>query len=191
MVPVGAILAGGAGRRIGGDKAVVELANRPLLLYPLDALRAVTPEVAVVAKRETALPSLAGEANVWVEPDEPRHPLTGIVHALRLAAGRPVLVVAADMVLLDEHTLLTLLATPLEGAPAVVPRVDGQIEPLCALYTAEALDALDGFDPGARVTDAVLALGPRLVDFEDATPFINVNAPEDLLTAAVLLRSRA
>ena len=190
MVPVGAILAGGAGRRIGGDKAVVELASRPLLLYPLDALRAVTPEVAVVAKRETALPSLAGEANVWVEPDEPRHPLTGIVHALRLAAGRPVLVVAADMVLLDEHTLLTLLATPLEGAPAVVPRVDGRIEPLCAFYTAEALDALDGFDPGARVTDAVLALAPRLVDFEDATPFLNVNAPEDLLTAAVLLRSR-
>src|SRR5919112_5249330 len=99
MVPVGAILAGGLGRRIGGDKAVVELANRPLLLYPLEALRSVTPEVAVVAKRDTALPSLAGEANVWVEPDEPRHPLTGIVHALRLSAGRPVLVVAADMVL--------------------------------------------------------------------------------------------
>ena len=100
----GAVLAGGAGRRIGGDKAVVELDNRPLLLYPLDALRAVTPEVAVVAKRETALPSLAGEANVWVEPDEPRHPLTGIVHALT-RGGQAGARVAADLPLVPAALL--------------------------------------------------------------------------------------
>ena len=36
---VGAILAGGGGRRIGGDKAIVELHGRPLISYPLEAVR--------------------------------------------------------------------------------------------------------------------------------------------------------
>jgi molybdopterin-guanine dinucleotide biosynthesis protein A len=34
------VLAGGRGDRIGGAKAMVELRGRPLIRYPLDALRA-------------------------------------------------------------------------------------------------------------------------------------------------------
>src|SRR4051812_49455051 len=91
--PVGVVLAGGLGRRLGGDKAIVELEGRALVLYPLEALHEVCDEVAVVAKRDTLLPPLAGIASLWVEPDEPRHPLCGVAHALRLALGRAVLVV--------------------------------------------------------------------------------------------------
>ena len=54
---VGVVLAGGPGRRMGGDKAVVALDGRPLLLYPLAALRAAgIADVALVAKRATELP---------------------------------------------------------------------------------------------------------------------------------------
>src|SRR6478609_3299075 len=89
-VPVGVVLAGGRGRRIGGDKAIVELEGRPLVLYPVEALHEVCDDVAVVAKRDSLLPALAGVADLWVEPDEPRHPLAGVAHALHLAAGRSV-----------------------------------------------------------------------------------------------------
>ena len=34
---------------------------------------------------------------VWIEPEHPRHPLVGIVQALALADGRPVLVCGADL----------------------------------------------------------------------------------------------
>src|SRR3954454_14456578 len=95
--PVGVVLAGGLGRRLGGDKAIVELEGRPLALYPLEALHEVCDQVAVVAKRDTLLPPLGGVAQLWSEPDTPRHPLTGVVHALRLAAGRSILVVAVDL----------------------------------------------------------------------------------------------
>src|SRR5215213_10959902 len=94
--PVGVVLAGGLGRRLGGDKAIVELEGRALVLYPLDALHEVCDDVAVVAKRDTLLPPLAGVADLWIEPDEPRHPLVGVAHALGLAVGRPVLVVPVD-----------------------------------------------------------------------------------------------
>ncbi|MDT7611122.1 MAG: hypothetical protein QOG96_5625 [Pseudonocardiales bacterium] len=50
MPPVGLLLAGGAGRRMGRPKALVELAGRPLLLRALDALRGggCTPLVVVL-----------------------------------------------------------------------------------------------------------------------------------------------
>src|SRR4051812_3660879 len=107
--PVGVVLAGGRGRRLGGDKAIVELEGRALVLYPLESLHEVCDDVAVVAKRETMLPPLAGAADLWIEPDEPRHPLAGVAHALRLAAGRPVLVVAVDLPLMDAATLRTIM----------------------------------------------------------------------------------
>src|SRR4051794_20788061 len=90
--PVGVVLAGGRGRRLGGDKAIVELEGRALIHYPLESLHEVCDDVAVVAKRDTILPPLGGAADLWIEPDEPRHPLCGVAHALRLAMGRPILV---------------------------------------------------------------------------------------------------
>src|SRR5256885_1284659 len=100
--PLGAVLAGGLGRRLGGSKATVALAGRPLISYPLQALRSALGAVVVVAKGDTQLPD-GLEAPVWVEPEHPRHPLTGLVHALSLAGGRPVLVCACDLPLVTEE----------------------------------------------------------------------------------------
>jgi molybdopterin-guanine dinucleotide biosynthesis protein A len=187
---VGVVLAGGRGRRLGGDKAIVELEGRPLVLYPLETLHEVCDEVAVVAKRDTLLPSLAGAAALWIEPDEPRHPLLGVAHALRLAAGRAVLAVAVDLPLMDAATLRALLqADPCGEAAAVVPRVHGRLQPLCALYRPAALAAgLDDFAADARATDVVQALGICEVEPADPTAFFNVNRPEDLLQASVLIK---
>jgi molybdopterin-guanine dinucleotide biosynthesis protein A len=185
--PVGVVLAGGLGRRLGGDKAIVELEGRPLVLYPLEALHEVCDEVAIVAKRDTLLPPLSGLAELWIEPDEPRQPLTGVAHALRLAAGRPILVVAVDLPLMDAATLRALAATDPAGAAAVVPRVHGRLQPLCALYTPGALSGLAAFDASARATDVVVSLGIREVQPADPTAFFNVNRPEDVLQASVLI----
>jgi len=185
--PVGVVLAGGAGRRIGGDKATVELAGRPLLLYPLAAVRAVLRDVAVVAKRDTALPPLDAAVAIWLEPDEPRHPLSGVLHALQRARGRPVLVVAGDLPLLAPSLVRRLARAGARGAPAVVPRAGGRLQPLCARYDAAALPALEGFDPAQRLSDVVTALGPLVLDVDDETSFFNVNRPEDLLQASALL----
>jgi molybdopterin-guanine dinucleotide biosynthesis protein A len=186
--PVGVVLAGGLGRRLGGDKAIVELEGRPLLLYPLEALHEFCDDVAVVAKRDTVLPPLAGAAELWIEPDEPRHPLVGVAHALRLAAGRPVLVVAVDLPLMDATTLRLIAETDPQDAAVVVPRVHGRLQPLCALYTPRALPGLEAFDPDARATDVVEALGIREVEPPDVSAFHNVNRPEDLLQVSVLLK---
>jgi len=88
--PVGVVLAGGAGRRIGGDKATVELAGRPLLLYPLAAVRAVLRDVAVVAKRVTALPPLVrGHPPPTSVPRCARYPCISRHTSMRAHPERP------------------------------------------------------------------------------------------------------
>jgi molybdopterin-guanine dinucleotide biosynthesis protein A len=183
--PLGVVLAGGAGKRIGGDKGVVELAGRPLVLYPVAALRRVCEQVVVVAKQDTVLPQLAGEAEVWIEPDEPRHPLAGVVHALRMATARKLLVLACDMPLVPEALLRALVKQANEvGAVATCGSI---VEPLCACYTRQALKGLEHFDATARATDLVEALGVAHVEWDDADALLSVNAPEDVIRAQALL----
>jgi molybdenum cofactor guanylyltransferase len=187
---VGAVLAGGDGRRIGGDKATIELAGRPLLHYPLAVVRATVDEVAVVAKAFTVLPSLDADVTIWLEPDAPRHPLAGVVHALVRARGRPVIVVAGDMPFVSRALVNALARERTRGALAVVPRAGGRVHPLCARYEQSALAALTAFDPGATLEETVGALRPRILDWPEEEPFFKVNRPEDLLQAAALLDTR-
>lgn len=184
---VGAVLAGGAGRRLGGAKPGAMLAGRPLLEYPLAALRAELEEVAIVAKAGTPLPGLVPEVFVWLEPDEPRHPLAGVVEALRRAGGRPVVVLACDLPLVTGALVRDLLAVDAGGAPAVVARADGRLQPLCARYEPQALDRLSRFDPGGRVVEQVQALGPALLDV-DAALLRNVNDAAQLAEVEAMLR---
>jgi molybdopterin-guanine dinucleotide biosynthesis protein A len=190
LPPIGVVLAGGAGRRIGGAKAMVVLGGQPLVAYPLDALRAVLAEVVVQAKPDTALPVLAG-LTVWREPPHPRHPLFAIVHALERAAPRGVLVCAGDLPLVTPALIARLARAPGDEA-AVLATAGGRTHPLLALYRGTALaplrDALRR-RPGGSVTAAVEALGPgRLA--AGATELMNINTPEDLERAEALLASR-
>ncbi len=185
-VPLGVVLAGGTGRRIGGEKALVELDGRPLLHYPVAALHAVLGEVVVVCKQDTPLPALAGLAAIWCEPDEPSHPLAGVAWALNRAEGRSVLVCAGDLPLVSADVLHALLAVKPGDAAAVVPRAAGRLQPLLALYTPAALPVLEAMDPDEPASQVVLRLGPLVVDIDDDQAFFNVNAPEDVLRASGL-----
>ncbi len=187
---MGVVLAGGLGRRLGGSKATVELRGRPLICYPLEALAAVLKEVAIIAKADTPLPSLLG-VTVWIEPQTPRHPLHGIVEALGLAGGRPVLACAADLPFVTPELVSSLIAADSGGAPAVIAASAGEPQPLLGRYHASAAQPLAvAAREGAPVRDAVAALGPRLVEVGDPELLFNVNAPEDLLQAAAILDRR-
>ena len=188
--PVGVVLAGGLGRRLGGAKATVELRGRPLICYPLEALAAVLGEVAIIAKTDTPLPSLPG-VTVWIESQAPRHPLHGIVEALGLAGGRPVLACAADLPFVTPELVSSLARADAEGAPAVVTAADGALQPLLGLYQPAAAQPLAvAAREGAPVREAVAALRPRLLKVDDPELLFNVNAPEDLLQAAAILDRR-
>ncbi len=183
------VLAGGAGRRIGGDKAVVELDHRPLISYPLEAVWRALGSVTIVAKLDTELPNVLG-ATVWIEPGEPRHPLTGILHALSLADGRPVLVCAADMPFVTPGLVREIARADPAGAAAVVASASGQMQPLLGCYQPSALGPLSSAQRDRPVRETVARLDPVLYEVGDPDLLFNVNTPDDLLQAAAMLDRR-
>ena len=184
---IGALLAGGSGSRLGQDsKPAALLGGRPLASYPAAALAGVCERVAVVCKRDTELPDLPGTER-WDEPDEPRHPLAGIVHALATADG-PVLVCAADMPFVTADACRTLLQAA-GSAPAVVATAGGILQPTFGLYAPAALAWFAEAAPDAPLTRTVEGLDPARVALPPAL-VRSVNTPEDLAEAEELLAQR-
>ena len=181
---IGAVLAGGAGSRLGAaSKPGALLAGRPLVSYPVAALAEVCSRVAVVCKASTALPALEG-VDRWDEPDSPRHPLTGIVYALE-RAGEPVLVCAADMPFVTADACRSLLTAP-QKSVAVVAAAEGVLQPVFAVYAPGALEHLRAAAEDAPLTRTVEALDPTRVALPPQV-VASVNTPEELAEAERLL----
>jgi molybdopterin-guanine dinucleotide biosynthesis protein A len=188
---MGVVLAGGLGRRLGGSKASVRLNGRPLISYATEAIRAALNTVIVVAKADSELPSLPG-VELWIEPNEPRHPLTGLVHALEQAEGRPVLVCACDLPLVSDQLIRAIADARPERGMAVVARAEGRLHPLLGRYEAGALAPLAAAlgRGSVSVMEAVGGLDPTPYEVAQGELLFNVNTPEDLLRAGALLSAQ-
>ncbi len=185
-----AVLAGGAGSRLGGNKAAVQVGGRMLAEYPVEALReaGLNPFVVTKAAHPVDLPGV----ETVIEPPTPQHPLLGIVTALSAANGRPVLVVACDLPLLPPDLLRWIADQP--GDP-LVPFAAGRLQPLVARYGPASLEILEeGLLSGRSMKATVMELDPVIVRtpeldrFGDADRiFHNVNSRADLEWAEGLL----
>ena len=191
----GYVLAGGASRRFGADKALVEFAGRTLLSRMCELVAGTTGSVRVVAPlgryRNQALSLIADR---W--PDQ--GPLGGIVTAMLATqesdGGEPWnLMVSCDMPFLTREWL-EYLATraAVSDAEVVVPRSTFALEPLCACWRTSATSSLQAaFDEGVRkVTDAMKRLRIEILDethwkrFDSAGRlFSNMNTPQDYQAA--------
>jgi molybdopterin-guanine dinucleotide biosynthesis protein A len=187
---IGAVMAGGRSTRMGTSKASVELCGRPLIDYPLAALAQAGIESVVVAKRGTPLPQLT--VPVWREPDQPAHPLCGIVAALERAGDCAVVVCGCDMPFL-EPALLKALAE--SGETLAVPRAGGRLHPLIARYSPALLDSLrTALDSRRPLQEIVAELEPAVIEEEELPRFgdperllFNVNTSADLEEAKRLM----
>ncbi len=177
MTALAVVLAGGRGRRLGGAKPTADLGGRPLVAWPLEAARAAGLDAVVVAKAATPLPEL--DVPVWLEPDEPSHPLAGLVFALERAGG-PVVAVACDMPLVGAELLARLAAA--EGiATAKVSH------PFPARYEPSALPVLrDALAREAPAREALAALAPAELGAAPDT-LLGVNTPAELAAAGARL----
>ncbi len=194
------VLAGGGSRRFGRDKALVALDGVPLLRRVLDAARAASDDVWIVADRAD---KYAFEGVQQLADRRPGHgPLGGLHTGLAAARHERAFLLGCDTPLLHPGVLRRLGAEP-GDADAVVPyrRHPGEPEthhafPLHALYHRRCLPAIWALLAERRL--AMKALLDRidvrwipLEAFREVDPelrsFLNVNTPADLARAAALL----
>jgi molybdopterin-guanine dinucleotide biosynthesis protein A len=199
-----AVLAGGLATRMGASKASVRLCGAPLISYPLAAARAAGLEAVVVAKHASELPRLS--ERVVHEPDRPRHPLCGILAALR-ELDAPVIAVGCDMPFVSAELLARLARAGAGGnegegdeaveagrscgARAAVLELEGRLQPLPARYLPAHAPALERALAEGRSLRATLeALAPRAIDADSLSPLgrperlcFSVNDERDLRAA--------
>lgn len=192
MSLVVAILAGGAGRRIGGDKPRRLLGGACLLDRALATARTSAAPVILVVRDLEQVDGFAGT----VVLDEPgiAGPLGGLLSALAWAvdAGADrVLTLPCDMPFLpgDLHQRLELALTKELGA--AVAASGGRLHPVCALWRTTAVRTLVQRADDGRLSLHGLseAVGRAVVDWpvDGGDPFTNINTAADLAMAEAAL----
>lgn len=122
-------MAGGASRRMGADKATVEIAGRSMLEHVAVALEGTCDRV-VVSGREAV-----GPWDGVLDPGERfRGPLAGFAATADAFPDTPLLVVGVDQPWVRAETVRRLI-DQLDSRP-VVPVDDGFRQSLCAAYPA-------------------------------------------------------
>ncbi len=184
--PVGVVLAGGRSRRMGRDKALLDLGGETLAARAVRLVAGACPEVAIAAAGRELVPGIAPLA------DGPgQGPAAGILGAALAYPGHPLLVVACDLPALPPE-LLASLARPIPGDDSDwrLPRWSEGVEPLCALYRPGILALLaEQVARGEMALHALETSGARIRYLEEvdlrpfgdpAELFRNLNRPEDL-----------
>ena len=180
----GAVLCGGTSRRMGTDKAMVEVGGVAMAERVARALAAggCVP-VAFIGGDRAALSRFGRPVHADRWPGE--GPLGGVLTALAVAGGDDVVAAACDLPFLDGATVATVLAAATAGGREqrvdVVVATTVRLEPALAWWSAAAHDDIARrWDRGMRALHEVIAeLRSVEVPVEPAA-LRNVNAPSDL-----------
>ena len=125
------VLAGGMSRRMGSDKAFVQLRGQTLLQRILETARVVTPQVMIVGEKS----KFTAYGTVVEDVFQKRGPLGGIHSALAATATDLNLILAVDLPFLEPRFLTYLYQQARESnAMVTLPRAAGGWQPLCAVY---------------------------------------------------------
>lgn len=180
------LLAGGRASRFPGKlEALVD--GEPLLLRAFRIARSTGWPVYVGA--QGPFPTEIDrrlDCPVLVDRQPFGGPLRALYSACETIEQERVFVLAADLPRVDTALLERIAAAWMPGDDAVVPRHDGRLEPLAALYARSAIlqESFTLFgEPRASMHDLIERIGARFFDADPAY-FANVNTPADLAALA-------
>lgn len=175
----GFVLAGGASRRMGRDKAVLTLGNTTMIEQIASAVRTAAGNVTIIGPVERY-----AHLGLSVVPDKIENcgPLGGLYTALGLTGADWNLIVACDM----PHVTAAFLKQLIEAAEAadadcLVPENGGKLDPLCAVYHARLLRAAESaiHHKLFKMHDFISTLRTSRWSVPDPRPLQNINTPSE------------
>ncbi len=182
-----AVLAGGESRRMGRSKAWLELGGQPLLARAVSLARAAgASEVLISGRMGEDYAALGCPVLFDLEPG--LGPVGGIERALHAAAFPQVLMLAVDLPRMTPE-FLRRLASACDETTGVVPTLEGDLEPLAAIYPVCCHEIATGHIRSGRLSardfaEACLEAGAVRsgeVAASESICFANLNHPRDLL----------
>jgi molybdenum cofactor guanylyltransferase len=189
------ILAGGRSVRMGTPKALLPFDGQPAIRHVVGVLEPLFADIVVVATTGLDLPPMPVTV---VRDDVPyQGPVAGILHGLKASREDAAFVTSCDAVFLRPELIAHLVSLH-AGFDAVVPRWQGRLQPLVAVYRRLLVPVLARrvAQGELRLGDLVEAARTRYVEdrevrrFDpDGASFFNMNSPGDY--AEALKRWRA
>jgi len=193
------VLAGGRSRRLGQDKALLDLGQGPLLVHTVALASQLCPDVVVVTDLPGRYRHLELEVRWSCDRVPGAGPLAGLEAGLQAAQHDFALLLACDYPFLDPRLLGYMLARP-RDYETLVPLWEGRWHPLQAVYARSCLPVIqEALSKGERRMEAILsrlrlrAVTPQEIGLIDprGLSLFNLNTPQDLARARSLLAQRA
>jgi molybdopterin-guanine dinucleotide biosynthesis protein A len=193
----GIILAGGASKRMPGDKAFMAVSGRRVLDTTIESIRGLFDQVLIVgnAERVERLGVYEGAGvRVVAEPVSGKGPLGGILSGLILSGTEENFVLACDMPFIRREAVAYVLER-LDGFQVAVPRTPKGLEPMHAAYHSSCAPVIERqLEAGnLKVTDFFREVRVEYIPWEELLRFdptgrllMNINEPEDMRHAAGL-----
>lgn len=185
----GAVLAGGASRRMGRDKRFMPIQGSPLLFRVLSALELCTHSQMIIAN-DAHHPMFATIQLPIIRDDIPdKGSLGGLYTAITHGPTEWIVCVAADMPLLNAELILMMIQKIDNPYDVILPVVDGHPQGFHAIYrkTSRSVIYQQMEKNNLRVQDIFSHL--RVCEIDEDTSrqydthlksFVNLNSPEDI-----------
>lgn len=192
----GVVLAGGRGRRMGGnDKGLVEIAGKPLIELVLAALAPQVGRLMINANRNKEDYAVFGYPVVSDDLADFQGPLAGFACAMAAANTEFILTVPCDAPrLIPDYAERLGIALTAQGATLAVAHDGNRLQPVHALIRVNLLSDLREFlASGERKIDIWYDRHAMVnADFSDAAEiFVNVNTPAQRDELEQEMRTRA
>lgn len=188
----GVVLCGGQSLRMGADKGLLQFDDCAVWAQrTYNLLSALEIPVVVSVNNHQLKRYAAFFSEQQLANDNPKlhigGPLKGLLSIHLKYPGEDILVLACDMIRMEQAPLLHLIQSVNPDADAFVFRNDKNAEPLCAIYTAKALRKLFGLyvNDNLHKQSMHYTLQQLNVLYKDVLPewknfFSNYNSREDL-----------
>jgi molybdopterin-guanine dinucleotide biosynthesis protein A len=188
-----AIQAGGLSERIGVDKALLPLADIPLIEHVLNRVSGLGDDLLITTNHPESFAYLG----IRTAPDLLPHSgaVIGLHSALSAAQHDYVLSLGCDMPFLNRNLIEHMIS--LTGkADVIVPFYKGEYEPFHAIYSRNCIAAIEDMlkENQARMVNiyervGVFTVSEREINLIDPSglSFFNINTPEDLVLAEEIL----
>lgn len=178
---VALLLAGGQSQRMGTNKALLPLGKTTVLDFITTRLEQACEEVLLVTTPRQPYPQM--RARKIFDVMEGKSSLGGLYSGLLQSPAEANFVCGCDMPLITPEMINYLFAR-LETNDAVVPKLDGFFEPLCAVYRKSCLPYIEAQlrTSELRMTHwfaQARVLAPGKEELPDVRSFLNLNTPED------------
>ena len=181
----GVVLAGGASRRMGQNKAMVDIDGTAMADRVLGALRTVGADpVVLVGGDVDELAPLSAAVIPDLYPGE--GPVGGVLSALEHLAGTDTvdaaLILPCDLCDVSANVLTPLItAAAGDGHSSVWVAATDRMQPMCALWSLGARGTVrEQFVAGQRALHRVIVELPHTTVTVEAQALRNVNRPKDL-----------